>query len=107
LLTGKYDDGEPAGTRTSHPGMEWLREEILGSSARPRLEKVKRLKSVADELGCTRAQLAIAWCLKNPHVSSVITGATRRAQVVENLGALDVAPKLTPELMKRIDGIIG
>jgi voltage-dependent potassium channel beta subunit len=107
LLTGKYDDGEPAGTRTSHPGMEWLREEILGSSARPRLEKVKRLKSVADELGCTRAQLAIAWCLKNPHVSSVITGATRRAQVVENLGALDVAPKLTPEVMKRIDGIIG
>jgi voltage-dependent potassium channel beta subunit len=107
LLTGKYDDGEPAGTRTSHPGMEWLREEIVGASARPKIEKVKRLKRVADELGCTRAQVAIAWCLRNPHVSSVITGATRRSQVIENLGSLDAVAKLTPEIMRTIDGIFG
>ena len=107
LLTGKYDDGMPPGTRTSLPGMEWLREEITGPAARPKIEKVKRLKAVAAELGCTRAQLAIAWCLKNRHVSSAITGATRRAHVTENLGALDVIPKLSPEVMRMIDGIVG
>ena len=107
LLTGKYDDGMPPGTRTSLPGMEWLREEITGPAARPKLEKVKRLKAVADELGCTRAQLAIAWCLKNPHVTSAITGATRRAQITENLGALDVVAKLSPDAMRMIEGIVG
>jgi voltage-dependent potassium channel beta subunit len=107
LLTGKYDDGMPAGTRTSLPGMEWLRDEITGASARPKIEKVKRLKPVAEQLGCTRAQLAIAWCLKNPRVSSAITGATRREQVRENLGALDVVARLSPEVMRTIDGIVG
>ncbi len=105
LLTGKYDAGEPAGTRTSHPGMEWLREEILGVAARPKIEKVKRLKRVADEIGCTRAQLSIAWCLKNPNVSSVITGATRRSQMIENLGALEVVPRLTPDVMRGIEEV--
>jgi len=105
LLTGKYDAGEPAGTRTSHPGMEWLREEILGAAARPKIEKVKRLKRVADEIGCTRAQLSIAWCLKNPNVSSVITGATRRSQMIENLGALEVVPRLTPDVMRGIEEV--
>jgi voltage-dependent potassium channel beta subunit len=107
LLTGKYDDGEPAGTRTSVPGMEWLREEITGPAGRPKLEKVRGLKRVADELGCTRTQLAIAWCLRNPHVTTAITGATRRAQVTENMGALAVVAKLTPDVMTRIDEIVG
>ncbi len=107
LLTGKYDSGTPPGTRTSLPGLEWLRDEMTGPGARPKLEKVRRLKSVADEIGCTRAQLAIAWCLKNPHVTSAITGATRREQLIENLGAMKVLGDLTPDVMKKIDGIVG
>ena len=92
--------------RAELPGMEWLREELLGESARPKIEKVKKLKAVADRLGCTRAQLAIAWCLKNPHVSSAITGATRREQVNENLGAMAVAERLNGEVMRDIDRIL-
>jgi voltage-dependent potassium channel beta subunit len=106
LLTGKYDQGPVRGTRAELPGMEWLREELVGEAARPKIEKVKKLKSVADQLGCSRAQLAIAWCLKNPHVSSAITGATKREQVTENLGALAVMGRLTPDVMKTIDRIL-
>ncbi len=105
MLTGKYDQGPVSGTRAELPGMEWLREELVGKSARPRIEKVKKLQPIADRLRCTRAQLAIAWCLKNPHVSSVITGATRREQVKENLGALAVAERLTPEVMREIEQV--
>jgi voltage-dependent potassium channel beta subunit len=106
LLTGKYDAGLPTGTRASLPGMEWLREELVGAAAKPRVDKAKRLKPIADSLGCTRAQLAIAWCLKNPNVSSVITGATRREQVEENMGALEVARALTPAVMESIEGVL-
>jgi voltage-dependent potassium channel beta subunit len=106
LLTGKYDHGMIEGTRASHPGMEWLQESLVGESARPRVEVVKRLKPIADALGCTRAQLAIAWCLKNPRVSSVITGATRHEQVKENLGALAVAGKLTDGVKREIDALL-
>lgn len=106
LLTGKYDQGAVPGTRAELPGMEWLREELLGASARPKIEKVKKLKPIADRLGCTRAQLAIAWCLKNPRVSSVITGATRREQVKENLGALAVAGRLTSDVMGEIERVL-
>jgi voltage-dependent potassium channel beta subunit len=106
LLSGKYDGGIPDGTRGSLPGLEWLRESLAGERARPGLEKVRRLEPIAKSLGCTRAQLAIAWCLKNSNVSSVITGATRRAQVTENLGALEVAKALTPDVMKTIEGVL-
>jgi voltage-dependent potassium channel beta subunit len=107
LLTGKYDHGPVRGTRAELPGMEWLREELVGESARPKIEKVKRLKAVADRLDCTRAQLALAWCLKNPHVSSAITGATRREHVKENLGALTILDRVTTEVMGEIDRIFG
>ncbi len=107
LLTGKYDAGLPGGTRASLPGLEWLREELVGATSKPRLEKARQLKPIADSLGCTRAQLAIAWCLKNPNVSSVITGATRREQVEENMGALEVAHALTPAVMESIEGVLG
>jgi len=70
-----------------------------------KIRRVRALVPVARELGCTLAQLALAWCLKNPHVSSVITGASRPAQVVENMKALDVVPKLTAEVMARIEAI--
>jgi voltage-dependent potassium channel beta subunit len=106
LLTGKYDQGMVAGTRASLPGMEWLREELVGPAAKPRVEVVKKLKPIADRLGCTRAQLAIAWCIKNPRVSSAITGATRGEQVKENLGALKVADKLGDDVMHEIESLL-
>ena len=100
LLTGKYSDGVPADSRAAIKGFEWLAERILEPS---RLAKVQSLVPIAQELGCTLAQMSIAWCLKNPHVSTVITGASGPSQVVENVRALDVVPKLTPEVMARID----
>ncbi|HEX6791253.1 MAG TPA: aldo/keto reductase [Candidatus Krumholzibacteria bacterium] len=106
LLTGKYDNGMVPGTRLSHPGMEWLRDELMGADAKPRRDAVKQLKPIADRLGCTRAQLAIAWCIKNPRVSSAITGATRGEQMKENLGALDVARALDSDVMGEIDGVL-
>ena len=102
LLTGKYLDGVPEGSRATLPGYEWLADLLTDPE---RNEKVRGLRSIAEELDCTLAQLAIAWCAKNPHVSSVITGASRVEQVHENLGALDVLAKLTDDVMARIDKI--
>jgi len=106
LLTGKYDHGLIPGTRASLPGMDWLQEELVGATAQPKVAVVKKLKPIAEQLGCTRAQLALAWCLKNPHVSSAITGATRPQQMKENLGALDVLPKLTDNVMGEIETLL-
>ena len=103
LLTGKYLDGVPEGSRASLPGYEWLRN-LLTDEARN--ATVARLAEVADDLGCTLAQLSIAWCVKNPHVSTVITGASRVSQVHENLSALDVVPLLTDDVMARIHAIV-
>jgi voltage-dependent potassium channel beta subunit len=107
ILTGKYDDGLPADTRATRPGMEWLLERVVGKSAGEDLAKVRELKHIAGDLGCTRPQLALAWCLINPNVSTVITGASRVEQVHENMAALDVVPKLTPEVLERIESILG
>lgn len=106
LLTGKYNKGIPAGTRVSLPGYEWLRQRVEGEEAQRNIEKVKQLVPVADELGCSMAQLALAWCLKNPNVNSAITGASRASQVVENMKALEVLPKLTSDVMERIETIL-
>ena len=103
LLTGKYNDGIPPGTRGTLKGYEWLAERL---SDRDKIAAVRRLGPIAAELGCTLAQISLAWCLKNPHVSTVITGASRPAQVVENMKALDVVGKLTPEIMERIDAAL-
>jgi voltage-dependent potassium channel beta subunit len=103
LLSGKYAAGVPADSRASIKGFEWLAERILEPT---RLAKVQSLVPIAHELGCTLAQMSIAWCLANPHVSTVITGASRPAQVVENMRALDIVPKLTPEVMARIDAAV-
>ncbi len=107
LLTGKYDEGIPTGTRASLPGYEWMRERFKGPQAEERIEKVRRLRTIAVELGITPAQLALAWCLKNPNVSSVITGASRPEQVAENMKALEAAGRLTAEIMERIETILG
>jgi voltage-dependent potassium channel beta subunit len=104
LLTGKYNNGIPADSRGALPGYEWLRDALTDST---RLEKVRKLQEVADGLGCSLAQLSLAWCAKNPNVSTVITGASKVAQVHENLKALDVLPKLTPEVMAQINEVVG
>lgn len=95
LLTGKYDRGLPAEARLTK--IEWLRDGLLTEE---NLEAARRFKPIADEIGCTRAQLALAWLLAQKGISSVITGATRVEQLEENLGALTV--KITPELDKKI-----
>lgn len=102
LLTGKYDAGVPAGSRLAQSNYEWLKERMVTEQ---NIAKSKALEPIAKELGATRAQLALAWCLKNPNVSTVITGATRPSQVAENLAALDVVDKLTPEVLRRLDAI--
>lgn len=100
LLTGKYLGGVPDGSRATLPGYEWLRGMLTDTT---RNTKVAALKVVADDLGCTLAQLAIAWCARNPRVSSVITGASRVSQVHENLRALEVLGRLDSAAMARID----
>jgi voltage-dependent potassium channel beta subunit len=100
-LTGKYLDGIPEDSRAALPGYEWLRDLITSPDNHA---QVKRVVSVAKELGCTPAQLAIAWCAKNPHVSTVLTGASHVDQVRENMGALEVLPRLTDEMMARLEG---
>jgi voltage-dependent potassium channel beta subunit len=104
LLTGKYNDGIPADSRAALKGYEWLKEDVITPE---RIEKVKQLQPVAAGLGCSMAQMAIAWCLKNPNVSTVITGASRVEQVHQNLKALEVVPRLTPDVMEQIDKILG
>jgi voltage-dependent potassium channel beta subunit len=100
LLTGKYLDGIPESSRATLPGYEWLGNLLTDPKSN---DKVRALQSIAEELECSLAQLSIAWCAKNPHVSTVITGASRVEQVRENLAALDVLPKLTDNVMARID----
>ncbi len=104
LLTGKYNDGIPADSRASLQGYSWLKDSVITPE---RVEKVRQLKPIADELGCSLAQLGLAWCLKNPNVSTVITGASRPSQVHENMQALEVAPKLTPDVLDRIEQVLG
>ncbi|HOC43452.1 MAG TPA: aldo/keto reductase [Thermoanaerobaculales bacterium] len=106
LLTGKYRDGIPAGTRSTLKGFGWLHDRFAGQGAPANLAKVESLRPIADELGCSRAQLALAWCLANPHVSTVILGASRIEQLRENLGAMDVAARLTPAILERIEQIL-
>lgn len=106
LLTGKYNKGIPEGSRATIEEYEWLRERYESEQALLNIEKVKKLAPIAEELGCTMAQLALAWCLKNPNVSTAITGASRPEQVVENMAALDVVDKLTGDVVARIEEIL-
>jgi voltage-dependent potassium channel beta subunit len=106
ILTGKYNDGIPQDSRFGLANMSWLQKTIEGPEGQAKLEKVRKLKQIADELNCTQSQLALAWCLANPHVSTVITGASRKAQVVENMRALDVLPKLTADVLERIESVL-
>ena len=102
LLTGKYNDGVPEGSRISQPGLEWLGDEFTPD----KIDKVRQLKPIAESLGCTQAQLALAWTLKCPQVSTTITGASRPQQVHENMAALEVIERLSPEVMTQIEGVL-
>ena len=102
LLTGKYQSGVPEGSRGAMPSMGFL---VKGLTDAPKNAAVAKLAGVAAELDCSLAQLAIAWTVRNPRVSTVITGASRLSQLQDNLGALAVVPKLTPEVVERIDQI--
>ena len=102
LLTGKYNKGIPAGSRATLPHYEWLKESVTDQD---KLAKVGKLQKVADDLGVPLAQMALAWILKNPNVSTVITGASKIQQVKENMKAMDVVDKLTPDVMEQIQAI--
>jgi voltage-dependent potassium channel beta subunit len=104
LLTGKYADGIPEGSRVGLEGYDWLAGSVTAERAN---ERVQNLRPIADELGCTMAQLAIAWCAANPNVSTVITGASRAEQVTENMVALEVIDAIDDDVRARIDTALG
>jgi voltage-dependent potassium channel beta subunit len=107
LLTGKYNDGIPEGSRLSMDKYDWLREELLGEeNGQSNLERIKKLGSISDELGISMANMALAWCLKNPNVSTVITGASKPEQVTENMKAVDAVDQLTDDVMSRIEEVL-
>lgn len=103
LLTGKYNDGIPEGSRFALQGFDWLKEK---SMVEDKLEKVRQLGTLAKELGTTTTTLSIAWCIANPNVSTAILGATKKEQLLENLTALDVLPRLDGSVLQRIDDIM-
>ena len=103
LLTGKYNDGIPDDSRLATEGYEWLQDQVLVEEY---LETVAELSDLADDLGCTTAQLALAWCLLNEDVSTVITGASKPEQVKENMQALDVVDRMDSGVETRIESIL-
>lgn len=103
VLTGKYSSGVDEGTRLARKGLDWLRNNILTEE---NIRKTESLKPIAQELNATLPQLAIAWCLKNPNVSTVILGASKTSQLQENIASLAIVPKLTDDVIKRIEEIV-
>lgn len=103
LLSGKYNNGIPEGSRLSISNYQWLKEKLIDDS---KLDKVKQLAKIAGDMGVPLAALAIAWCIHNPHVSTAILGATKEEQLLQNLSALEVYQKLTPEVISEIDTIM-
>ena len=103
LLSGKYNEGIPKNSRFGLEGFDWLRDRWITED---KLKKVKKLATLADKIDVSTAALSIAWCIKNPNVSTAILGATKKQQLTENLKSLDVVKKLTPELMEKIEDIM-
>ncbi len=106
LLTGKYSQGIPKDSRVTLPGYEWLRAKFESESGRQKIRQAGDLDRVAKQIGVSVAQMSIAWCLKNPRVSSVILGASKKQQLEENLKAITVLSKLTPDVCEMIEGIV-
>lgn len=105
LLTGKYNDGFPAGSRLGLEGMQWLQDLVLGPDAPARMARVRRYVQLAADLGQSPATLAIAWCLRNPNVSSVILGASRVEQLLQNLQALELLTAVDDEVWAQVDAV--
>jgi len=103
LLTGKYNEGIPEGSRLALSGYEWLRDGLIMDD---RIKRTKKLNEYANKLGVSLASLSVAWCLKNPNVTTAILGATKKEQLLDNLKALEMVSRLTPEIMERIDKIM-
>jgi len=106
LLTGKYNEGIPQDSRANLPGYEWIRDRLTSPDGREKLEKVKALAQLAGQVGLPVHHLALLWCLQNPHVSTVILGASRLEQVIDNLAALDAAALMTPDVVTAIEAIV-
>ena len=107
VLTGKYASGIPEGSRLTLAEYDWLKERIESEEGRSQIAKARELEAVARDLSTSLTLLSLAWCLLNPHVSTVILGASKVSQLEENLKALELVPALTPEVVERIEGILG
>lgn len=107
ILTGKYNNGIPDDSRLALKGYEWLKSKLESEEGEKQIEQVKELTKISEELNCTMSQLAIAWCLKNENVSTVITGASKPEQVSSNMKSLEVAKLLTEEVNDKIELILG
>ena len=103
LLTGKYNNGIPEGSRLAIEGFDWLKERWI---IQDKIEKVQQLQSLANELGCSLPALSIAWCIKNPNVTTAILGATKKEQLIDNLTALKAVELLTSEVISKIEAIM-
>lgn len=106
VLTGKYNDGIPEDSRLNLPNYKWIKDLWSGEEGEKKLDKVRKLTELSKELGISLTHLSIAWCLKNPNVSTVILGASRLSQLEDNLKALDVVNQLSPEVMGKIEAIV-
>uniref|UniRef100_A0A3P8NJ59 NADP-dependent oxidoreductase domain-containing protein n=1 Tax=Astatotilapia calliptera TaxID=8154 RepID=A0A3P8NJ59_ASTCA len=107
IITGKYENGIPESSRASMKSYQWLKEKIISEDGRKQQAKLKELNHIAEKLGCTLPQLAVAWCLRNEGVSSVLLGTSNPEQLTENLGAIQVLPKMTSHVVSEIDHILG
>ncbi|MEX0845433.1 MAG: aldo/keto reductase [Balneolaceae bacterium] len=107
LLTGKYNDGIPEGSRLDLKKYSWLRKKLLETEqGRAKIDKVKKLAPIAQDLGISMPQLALAWCLNNPNVSTVITGASKVEQVEQNMKTMDIIEKVDDEVIERIEEVL-
>jgi aryl-alcohol dehydrogenase-like predicted oxidoreductase len=104
LLTGKYNDGIPEGSRLALENYSWLKDRMMQDD---KLASVKKLAAIADDLNTSLATLSVAWCIANPNVTTAILGATKEQQLTENLKALDLYPQLTAEVLATIDSVMG
>uniref|UniRef100_A0A8C0F2B7 Voltage-gated potassium channel subunit beta-1 n=1 Tax=Bubo bubo TaxID=30461 RepID=A0A8C0F2B7_BUBBB len=107
IISGKYGNGVPESSRAALKCYQWLKEKIVSEEGRKQQVKLKDLSPIAERLGCTLPQLAVAWCLRNEGVSSVLLGSSNPEQLIENLGAIQVLPKMTSHIVNEIDNILG
>ncbi|MDB2384536.1 aldo/keto reductase [Endozoicomonas sp.] len=106
LLTGKYNDGIPVDSRLTLPGYEWLKDKWANDEGKAKLEKIRALTQLARDNNMSLTHLSLAWCLKNPNVSTVILGASRLTQLEDNLKAINIVEKITPDVLAAIESIL-